>query len=56
MLNKLKKEENIVLLIIIGVSFILCSAFLQMHYSSDTFCLIKWGYFEYPSHYFLLEF
>lgn len=54
-MNKLKKEENIILLIITAISLILCSAFLQMHYSSDTYCLIKWGYFEYPSYYFLLD-
>ena len=54
-MDKLKKEDNIILFIITATSFVLCSAFLQMHYSSDTYCLIKWGYFEYPSHYFLLD-
>lgn len=54
-MKKINKEEKILLLIIIAVSMILCSSFLQMHYSSDTYCLMKWGYFEYPSHYFLLD-
>ena len=54
-MKKLNKEENIIILAITAISFILCGNFLQMHYSSDTYCLIKWGYFEYPSHYFLLD-
>lgn len=54
-MKKLTKEDGVLLLIICAISAILCSAFLQMHYSSDTYCLIKWGYFEYPSHYFLLD-
>ena len=54
-MNKLNNEEKIIISIITAVSFILSSAFLQMHYSSDTYCLMKWGYFEYPSHYFLLD-
>ena len=54
-MKKLKKEENIIILVITAISFILCGNFLQMHYSSDTYCLMKWGYFEYPSHYFLLD-
>lgn len=40
---------------IIAFSLTICNAFLQMHYSSDTYCLIYRGYFDYPSYYFLLD-
>lgn len=53
--KEMNKFDKIVLLSITVLSIILCSNFLQMHYSSDTLCLIKWGYFEYPSHYFLQD-
>ncbi len=52
---KITKEESIILFSIIAFSLIICNAFLKMHYSSDTFCLIYRGYFDYPSHYFLLD-
>ena len=54
-IKDLSNFDKITLLSITIVSIILCSNFLQMHYSSDTVCLIKWGYFEYPSHYFLQD-
>ena len=52
---KLTKEESIILFMITAFSMIMCNAFLQMHYSSDTFCLMYEGYFNYPSKYFLLD-
>ena len=36
-------------------SIIVNSAFLQRHYSSDTMCLINYGYFNYPIKFFLLD-
>ena len=52
---KLTREDSILLFSIIAFSLIICNAFLKMHYSSDTFCLMYRGYFEYPSYYFLLD-
>lgn len=55
MKKKFTKENILLLSGIIIFSIIICNAFLQMHYSSDTYCLIYRGYFDYPSHYFLLD-
>ena len=52
---KLTKEEYLLLFAITAFSLIICNSFLQTHYSSDTFCLIYRGYFNYPSYYFLLD-
>lgn len=51
----LTKEDYFLLFGIIAFSLTICNAFLQMHYSSDTYCLIYRGYFDYPSSYFLLD-
>ena len=53
--KKITKENLLLLSGVIAFSLIICNAFLQMHYSSDTYCLIYQGYLEYPSHYFLLD-
>lgn len=55
MKEKLKKIDFLTLGIITLITILLCNAFLQMHYSSDTFVLIDLGYMEYPSQYFLLD-
>ena len=55
MKNKLNKKEALKFLGILGVIVIICSNFLQMHYSSDTFVLYRLGYFNYPSEYFLQD-
>ena len=55
MKNKITKENIFLLGGIIAFSLIMCNAFLQMHYSSDTMCLMYRGYFDYPSYYFLLD-
>lgn len=55
MINKLKKIDFKLLGIITVVVTILCNAFLQMHYSSDTFVLMDLGYMNYPQKYFLLD-
>ena len=55
MKKKITKENLLLLSGVIVFSLIMCNAFLQMHYSSDTYCLIYRGYFDYPSHYFLLD-
>ena len=51
-MEKINKKEIIKFLGILGVIIIICSNFLQMHFSSDTFVLYKLGYFNYPSEYF----
>lgn len=58
MLNKIKKlkKENIIkYIVILGITILICQNFLQMHYSSDTYVLYDLGYMEYPSQYFLLD-
>ena len=54
-MKKIDKKEALKFLGILGVIVIICSNFLQMHYSSDTFVLYKLGYFNYPSEYFLQD-
>lgn len=54
-MEKINKKEIIKFLGILGVIIIICSNFLQMHFSSDTFVLYKLGYFNYPSEYFLQD-
>ena len=49
----MKKNNFIEIIIITIVTIILCSNFLQMHFSSDTYVLYNLGYFNYPSEYFL---
>lgn len=42
MLNKIKKlkKENIIkYIVILGITILICQNFLQMHYSSDTYVL-----------------
>ena len=55
MKGKVTKENILLLSGIIAFSIIISNAFLQMHYSSDTYCLMYRGYFDYPSYYFLLD-
>lgn len=55
MIQKLKNIDYKILLLITVITTILCSAFLQMHYSSDTYVLLDLGYMNYPSKYFLLD-
>ena len=55
MIDKLKKIDFKLLGIITIIVTILCNAFLQMHYSSDTFVLMDLGYMNYPQKYFLLD-
>lgn len=55
MKNKMKKEDKILFLIILAVTAMLGNAFLQTHFSSDTYVLINLGYMEYPSQFFLLD-
>ena len=51
-----KKQDNKILYgIILVITFILCNAFVQPHYSTDTYVLMNLGYFEYPKQYFLLD-
>ena len=51
----INKKDFIELISITLVTLILCSNFLQMHFSSDTYALINLGYFKYPSKYFLID-
>ena len=55
MKKKINKKEIYVLLGILVAIMIICINFLQMHYSSDTYVLYQWGYFKYPSEYFLKD-
>lgn len=55
MIQKLKKIDYISFSVILLITTILCSAFIQMHYSSDTYVLFDLGYMKYPSKYFLLD-
>ncbi len=48
-MNKIK------LLIITIFTILICSGFLQMHFSSDTYVLWDLGYMNYPQQYFLLD-
>ncbi len=48
-MNKIK------LLIITMFTVLICSGFLQMHFSSDTYVLWDLGYMNYPQEYFLLD-
>ena len=49
------KENLIQYFIIMGITLILGNAFLQTHFSSDTYVLYNLGYFQYPSEFFLLD-
>lgn len=55
MKEKLKKIDFLTFGIITLFTILLCNAFLQMHYSSDTYVLFDLGYMDYPSQYFLLD-
>lgn len=55
MKEKLKKIDFSTFGVIAIITTLLCNAFLQMHYSSDTFVLLDLGYMDYPSKYFLLD-
>ncbi len=48
-------ERKLKFLIIWGTAIVLCSGFLQMHFSSDTYVLWDLGYMNYPQQYFLLD-
>lgn len=52
---KLNKKDLIELSSITILTLLLCSNFLQVHFSSDTYVLYDLGYFDYPSHYFLRD-
>lgn len=54
-MRNLDKKNIIQYSIILIITLLLCSNFLQMHYSSDTYVLYDLGYMEYPSQYFLLD-
>lgn len=49
------KKNLIQFLIIMGITLILGNAFLQTHFSSDTYVLYNLGYFNYPNEFFLLD-
>ena len=51
-MKKLNQKNVIEIIGIMCTTFFLCSNFLQMHFSSDTYVLIDLGYFRYPSEYF----
>ena len=51
MLKKLKNQNTLKYLIILGITLLLCQNFLQMHYSSDTYVLYDLGYMNYPQKY-----
>lgn len=58
MLDKIKqlnKKNTIQFFSIFAITLLLCSNFLQMHFSSDTYVLYDLGYMQYPSEYFLLD-
>ena len=58
MLDKIKKIDKLELIkysVIFTITLLLCSGFLQMHFSSDTYVLYDLGYMKYPSEYFLLD-
>ena len=55
MKKHINKENLIQYLIIMGITLILGNAFLQTHFSSDTYVLYNLGYFDYPSEFFLLD-
>ena len=52
---KIKLKDPKTFLAILAISILICSNFLQMHYSSDTYVLMDLGYQKYPSEYFLLD-
>ena len=55
-MKKIVIKKDIFLLIgIILYSIIMCHVFLRVRYSSDAYCLMYRGYFDYPVHYFLLD-
>lgn len=55
MKKKIEKKEVLIWIGILSTILIVCSNFLQMHYSSDTFVLYNLGYLKYPSEYFLRD-
>lgn len=55
MKRQYNKENLIQYFIIMGITLILGNAFLQTHFSSDTYVLYNLGYFQYPSEFFLLD-
>lgn len=55
MKEKLKNIDFVTFGIIVVTTTLLCNAFLQMHYSSDTYVLFNLGYMNYPQKYFLLD-
>ena len=54
-MKKVDKKKTVKILGILGTIIIICSNFLQMHFSSDTYVLYRLGYFNYPSEYFLQD-
>ena len=55
MKKRFDKKDIILFFIILGLSVIMGNAFLQTHFSSDTYVLMDLGYLKYPSEYFLLD-
>ena len=55
MKKNISKKDIFLLIGIILFSIIMCHVFLRVRYSSDSYCLMYRGYFEYPLHYFLLD-
>lgn len=54
-IKKIDKNELIKYSVIFIITLLLCSGFLQMHFSSDTYVLYDLGYMNYPQEYFLLD-
>ena len=52
-IHKSQKKNILLFLIILGLTALFSNAFLQAHYSSDTYVLIDLGYNNYPQSYFL---
>lgn len=55
MKKSMKKQDIILFLMILGMSLLMGNAFLQTHFSSDTYVLMNLGYLDYPSEFFLLD-
>ena len=54
-MKSINKKNFVKLISITIATLLLCSNFLQMHFSSDTYVLYDLGYFHYPSEYFLRD-
>ena len=54
-MKKINKKDILVICCISLFSLIMCHVFLKVRYSSDSYCLMYRGYFEYPKNYFLID-